>query len=515
MRKNYFTILTLFAFGSWMQAQDGQLDAGFGTGGMVTTSFANQSVDAGKGQAIQADGKILVSGYSSDPITGLNRFALARYTTNGTLDAGFGIGGTVITAPNPSFHCSGEAVAVQADGKIVVCGECNDTSTTNPLDGYFTIIRYNSNGSLDNTFGTGGIVTIQLPVYYPEVTAPDLVIQSDGNIVIAGQAEIVQNDSNMLFMRLTSTGALDNTFGTGGISVIHTPIQASVATAMHLLSDGRITVCGFADYNSFNRPILTQINPNGSVDTNFGSAGFIAPNYGFSSGFFGLSVQPDGKILGCGFSQNGGIIARLYDDGLADLTFGQNGILEINMNGNFSTLFEDILMQTDGKIVAAGWGDVGWALVRCDANGLLDPFFGNGGLVETIFPVNSPFTFASSVNLQSDGKIVVSGTTISINSNSPETFAVARYNNMGSSVNEFNSLAISVFPNPASEEIQIGMKNQQREVFIYDMTGKLMLQKKIYSGEENLNISQLAEGVYQISVLVNDEVSTTRLVIAR
>jgi len=154
---------------------NGSLDTSFGTGGIVTTPIGNSNDASALG--IQSDGKIVVAGGSSN---GSNYdFALVRYNTNGSLDTSFGTGG-IVNTPVGSSNDYARTLGIQSDGKIVAAGDSSNGSKND-----FALVRYNANGSLDTSFGTGGIVTTPVG---SSGGAYALAIQSDGKIVAAGSS---------------------------------------------------------------------------------------------------------------------------------------------------------------------------------------------------------------------------------------------------------------------------------------------------------------------------------------
>jgi uncharacterized delta-60 repeat protein len=155
---------------------DGSLDISFGTGGKVVTPFGGYAVASAV--AIQSDGKIVAAGRSL--IGNVSNFALARYNTNGSLDTTFGMGGKVVTLIGGSSFAS--AVAIQSNGKIVAAGNTRPNLGFSFL--YFALARYNTNGSLDTSFGSGGIV--ETPIGNSSAAANAVAIQPDGRIVAAG-----------------------------------------------------------------------------------------------------------------------------------------------------------------------------------------------------------------------------------------------------------------------------------------------------------------------------------------
>ena len=217
----------------------GSLDSTFGTGGIVTTPIGNNDAYA-YALGIQTDGRIVAAGYYADG--SYYDFAVVRYNTNGSLDTTFGTGGRV-TTPIGSGYAGAYALGIQSDGRIVVAGYYADGSNYD-----FALVRYNTDGSLDTTFGTGGIVTTPMGSGYDIAYA--LAIQSDGSILAAGSS---YNGSNYDFalVRYNTNGSLDTTFGTGGR--VTTPIGSgnAIANALGIQSDGRILAAG-SFYNGSN-----------------------------------------------------------------------------------------------------------------------------------------------------------------------------------------------------------------------------------------------------------------------
>ena len=234
-------------------AADGDLDLSFGSGGKVTTDFMEGS-SAASDLALQSDGKFIAVGSVGQ---GSSRdFALARYNSDGSLDTSFGSGGTVTT----HFFGSSDqalAVALQSDGKIIAVGQAVQSDG----DDDFALARYNSDGSLDTSFGTGGKVTTDFFSQNDQAFA--VALQSDGKIIAAGSTFL-----DFALARYNSDGSLDATFGSGG-KVTTDFAFSDQAFAVALQSDGKIIAAGFAnqgrrDINDF---ALARYNSDGSLDT--------------------------------------------------------------------------------------------------------------------------------------------------------------------------------------------------------------------------------------------------------
>src|SRR5262245_26622945 len=207
-------ILTLFGSAQMVQATDGDLDPTFGTGGTLMTDIS-RSTDLANAVAVQSDGKLVVVGqtYKNNDYS-TEDFVVTRYNTDGTLDTTFGRGGKVRT-DFPGLAAVPSSVVIQADGKIVVAGGAFPLFT---FLGNFEIVRYNPNGSLDRSFGSGGIVTTVFP---QGSYAFDVALQPDGKIIAAGTVFVDFNpgessDTVFAMARYYPDGTPDTTFGNGG-----------------------------------------------------------------------------------------------------------------------------------------------------------------------------------------------------------------------------------------------------------------------------------------------------------
>jgi len=232
----------------------GSLDPGFGVGGKVMTDMFG-GPDEGNAAVVQG-GTVLVAGYAAPPQSGSGDFALARYNRDGGLDTSFGTQGKVRT-DFLSGSDGAAGVATQLDGHIVVAGTAFPPSGSNPD---FAVARYNRDGSLDKTFGNGGKVTTDIGAHD---TASGLVVQRDGKIVVAGTNYIYPVNRYVALTRYNRDGSLDKTFGTGGKAV--TPTAADTmeeATALILQADGRIVVAGTrVSRDGPNGFVLLRYNP--------------------------------------------------------------------------------------------------------------------------------------------------------------------------------------------------------------------------------------------------------------
>lgn len=494
-----------------LKAQDGVLDNTFGTGGKVSTSFIRQ--DEINDIAIQADGKIVAVGICVNTVTTLQMISVARYNSNGSLDNSFGTNGLVTTTVVANFDCSASAVKLQTDGKIVVGGQANDTATTAAQNGRFLILRYNTNGTLDNTFATNGIFSVtNTSTVAPDANANDLVIQTDGKIVLCGYIAQTISSNNLYFIRVNTNGSFDNTFGTNGIANIVTPLGQAAPTAMVLQADGKIAFSGFVDNTTTNSPFVSRLNTNGSIDQTFGSNGFVQPSYSSSTAFLGIAIDAAQFIYTCGVDNNGSVIAKFNSTGAADATYGNAGHVITSMSTAQNETLNDLVIQSDGKVVAAGDADGHFAVMRTLATGSLDLSFGTTGVVTTTF-TSGVGSEARSIKIQADGKIVLGGINITANITSIFENALARYTNASttalSEVTKNDSFEL--YPNPTADLINLNtLKETNGKIRIYNASGQLVRAESL---KKQIDVSELPNGVYQISIDTKSNVLTKKLVI--
>ncbi|MCB9106248.1 MAG: hypothetical protein H6633_18685 [Anaerolineales bacterium] len=332
--------------------RDGSLDSTFNSTGIVTTSIGPSF---GYAVAVQPDKKIIVAGVAGrgDP-NGSNftvDFAIARYTPTGGLDPTFNSTGVVTTPVNAPFNPGNNALALQADGKIVVAGT-SDVDFINDTSNIF-IARYKENGSLDSGFNHTGIVTTHVSYGFDGASA--VTIQPDQKIIIAGAS-----NSTLAVARYTITGSLDSNFN--GTGVITTPIgDGSSGSAVALQSDGKIVVAGTTVTNDDRDFVVVRYHHDGRLDKTFNGTGIAITDVGsdFDRGF-GLALQPNGKIVVVGDSGStidnitGDFTTIRYNhDGKLDTTFGATGIVTTSLSIHKDE-GHSVAIQADGKIVMAG-----------------------------------------------------------------------------------------------------------------------------------------------------------------
>ena len=449
MKKEHFVnilLKLLFIAGLFLyqagrvEAAPGDLDPGFGAGGRAITQggFSEKAYAA----ALSADGKIVVAGERA--VIGVNggivgyQALVARFNADGSLDASFGAGGFVTEALHGVHSNYYRAVAVQADGKIVAAGyffESGDCTGYRPW-----VVRYNSTGARDTTFGGGDGEVEFLYNCAPQDSSAfnnAIAIQSNGRIVIAGSAKNDSGTYDFAVARLTAIGAPDRSFNLDGLATVSLGAGNEEAAAVAINPDtGQIILAGYISNNANHSDFaLVMLTASGLLDSSFGGTGKVTTNTGGTDAAAAVAVQADGKIIVAGRQSNTSYgtdfsLARYNSTGALDATFDGDGKV-VTAFGEFYDAAFGIALQTDGKAVAAGFGadrnallsGYDFALSRYNPNGSLDSTFSFGGRQMTDFFNHQDYGRA--VLVQPDGKIVVAGYRSS--DNGENDIALARF----------------------------------------------------------------------------------------
>ena len=407
---------------------DGTLDSNFNGTGKVTTDFGG-AYDHGYCMALQDNGKIVVAG-SSYVAGSSENFALARYNADGSLDTSFNGSGKVTNAVGSGTDVI-QGVVIQGDGRIVAAGWSGLSDVTN-REG-FSVARYNLDGSLDTSFnGTGKVITV---VGSGQERAESVALQSGGKIVVAGYAFNPGTAQDVAVIRYSADGSLDTTFnGTGKVTTDFSVGNAreNYGYSVAVLSDGKILVGGSAfNINDNTDFALIRYNPNGSLDTSFQGTGKVRTDFGAYDHGNGMTVQKDGKILLVGDADIGGTgilaVARYNPNGSLDSGFGSGGKVTTAM-GNLSDVGSSVAVQSDGNIVVAGYSRRGsgaathydFALARYesyadnDGDGVPDRYETGTGIF-----VSDEDTGTSPTNRDSDGDGLSDGEEVNTHHSNP------------------------------------------------------------------------------------------------
>lgn len=420
---------------------DGSIDTGFGINGVASVNIVafssnNNSSDEAQRVFIQNDGKIVLTGLSTNRSNSDDYYAAARFNSDGVLDTTYGTNGTVI------FDFGGRDSGRPADAtmldnnKVIISGY-----TGSPRD--FASGQLDATGNLDQNFSIDGKQTTDVGGTFDEAYA--VTNDASGNIYVAGEG-----DNDFSIIKYSPSGRLDTTFNSNGI------VSTNIATgeigirSLAILPDGKIMAVGVIFSSTTDRDIiLIKYNDDGSLDTSFGTNGYSRFDIDAGSEDIArsLTLQNDGKIV---------VSGSLFTAG--DSYF-------------FTTRF-----NTDGTID--------------------NSFSGNGVRIETFGP---GFNIAYTVKMQPDGKLLVAGYVGNSSGNSSD-FAIARYNNTDTlSINDKNAaLEISLHPNPTSDLLNIESRVLINRISITDSSGRIVFVKEVANNEvlQAIPVQQLISGLY-------------------
>ena len=334
--------------------RDGSVDQNFGNAGKVTTDLGDNNEI--KKVAIQSDGKILAIGstYNGNNLD----VALVRYNPDGTLDTSFDGDGKLTFSFGNSDDISTDVI-LQQDGKIIVSGY--SLISNRP---HHAIARINPNGSFDTAFNGSGKVTMDYGY------SKSIAIQSDGKLVVAG-SNFLDGTYSIALARYNTNGSLDTSFGVAGKVRTSLAGDSSGASSVAVLRDGKLIVAGEVSRPEGDDLALVRYNMDGSLDTSFGSGGYLTSDaWGPADQVTDMLVQIDGKILISGFGSqttaNDFSLVRYEANGSLDTSFGTQGYVHTDIAGNSDDRARGIALQLDGRIVLAGTSLGNFAVTRYD-----------------------------------------------------------------------------------------------------------------------------------------------------
>lgn len=513
-------------------SQPGTKDNTFGNKGYNLFEATDSTSTEVIAMAIQPDGKIVTAGNDEYMAIHLNEntnIIISRLTSDGFLDPSFGINGMVDFSENADTSLNetdeiASDVLIQPDGKIVVAGWHKAKEALDPKE--TLLLRLNADGSFDNTFGVNGVVILDL-ISGTSDYANAVALQEDGKIVITGTA-----DNNLFIARYNSDGSLDGSFGDAGIVYENgdNPIFQN-GTDISVDQDGKILVLGSA-YVGINKSVifLARYHTNGKADKQFGEKGKAKIDF-YPGAFPGyitstsskLAIMEDGNIV---ISANVYLgyysryisftcLAKLKQDGSLNRGFADNGkVLMPSKNydvpRNFGEMPLGMIVTPEGKIVLSLEGKPTLAFFQ--PNGRFDTTVDIAGF--KTFPINGKF---NALALQSDGKFVAGGTNYS-------SALVARFNyeNSGTlnSMNrqDFSSSKIganlSIVPNPASNFIQVNGLNKGKGIIqIYNSSAKIVHAVNFDNETiKTIDVHNFPSGIYYLKIIEGNNINTLKFI---
>lgn len=374
-------------------AQPGTLDPAFGDSGISAFNVGVSGSESGTDAVPLPDGGLVVAGVSSSAIT------LARFTPEGHLDPAFGEGGTTRTPV--LWSSQAERIATTPDGGIIVAGLAREREG----DQQSILVRYLSDGRLDPTFGEAGVRTVSFGSGRTRVSG--LAALPDGRYYLTGYTTTGNDDETVFLARLLSDGTVDTSFGTSGV-VWADVGERDIATDLAVQPDGAIVVCGVAlDIDSQSLFTLLRFQPDGAPDPSFGEEGVVTADLGFAARR--IAIDGAGRIVAGGglfsfarFDEDGTLDPTFGDDGITTLDISPDRDLLRDL-----TLVEGDRIAAAGYIdLSSGGFRVLLALLTPD--GLLDDSFGDGGVVVSDGPT-SRRDRGQAVTVHPGNRLVVSG----------------------------------------------------------------------------------------------------------
>lgn len=487
-------------------SQAGSFDATFDTDGKNTYCFppvTHNSLDSG----LQSNGKIVYFGVNSLSCA----VDLVRFNSDGSLDTTFGSNGASINSicsafPNVGYYP--QQMAIQSDNKIIIMGLQQNSTYPNA----YWIARLTPDGALDTAFNGTGFKDLSFGTVQDRGLC--IALQADGKILVGGTSGSTAEFFTVA--RLTTTGALDTTFGIGGKAQVAFSGTESMANSILVQPDGAILLGGYTVNAPYARDFaLVRLLSNGSIDTSFGVNGKVITTVdsNYSDAITQLALQSDGKIVAGGFTSfetnTRMAVVRYLSNGNIDTTFGTNGINVIT--DGFGGQNCSVAVQADNKIIiAGGWQGGYFEVFRFLNSGTLDTAFGTNGLVNA-FPVTGGY--ASKVLIQPDNKIVVCGSSRSADFTG-SCASVIRLNPGTLAKDSFSNSIVSLFPNPTTGLVSFDNSiNSFENVIIYNYLGQEVSKQKLNSiSDSQINLSDFSNGVYLLKFIGENNNSVARVV---
>ncbi len=513
----YDTVLPLLAatvFSGISLAQtSGDIDATFGVSGYVITDHIPGSGEIFNDLLVLSDDKILMTGFVDDANQDI---LLAKYNADGTADGTFGNGGKVTIDLTIGADEQGTAAVELSDGKILVTGGMDHGT----IDAF--VLRLNADGSLDNSFGTGGTgYTILNAGANSLAFGTDVEVHGTDIYVGATVANALANYDFAIF-KLTQGGGVDVSFGTSGVALVDNDGANDYVYNLDLSVSGKIVAAGYTD-DGDTKGFIVRLTSSGALDLTFNATGgYIYDPTADDETIFDVCFGAGDKVIAVGTQGTGnnidGAILRLGDDGVPDTGFGTNGVVVSDIGTDNGVFLRRVQVSEHGKIFAGGYVD-GLSLrspyvISLTDNGSADTDFAPGGDAIPDFAIALNGIFGTGLGIQSDGNVLLGGSATSQDFVGDNMYLMRLYGieaELG--VNEQAVAEALVYPNPASERFEIRSDEVIEEVRLMDLNGCLIDSWKFanhYELKENV-----VSGVYMLHITTTSGSAVHRLSVVR
>ncbi|HRD52650.1 MAG TPA: delta-60 repeat domain-containing protein [Flavobacteriales bacterium] len=478
-------------------------DVSFGTDGYVIVDV-DGSFEQFKEMAVMSDGRIVAAGHAS--YGGDTNPFVARFTSAGALDPSFSGDGWTL-GPDTNWYRPGDyhGMALQPDGRIVCAGTARPSITDVQS---ILVVRYLVDGTLDPAFGSGGYTIVEAP-FDNTSYAHDVVVAPDGSILVCGFSDTDDSgDFEVLVVKLSADGTLDPSFGTGGLApqFIGNTNLNSRARGLALQSDGRIVLAteGRADTTIYGTIWGVRLHPDGTMDGSFGVNGLLL---NFEDGDYAqeVSIGANDEVFLVGHGSIQGSLIDLI--GVRYDAAGQNGVQSYyECSSTVALLGCGAWMQADGGALALGMGADEIHITKWMPDGSLDPDFGLGGVVsETAVSIGSVGGDSGGFGVDANGRIIVCGRSGLVQGNGDDAIVMAFLPGAVGIEEDGGALRLDPFPNPASDRVLIevdeALIGEHAVIELCDATGRrvLAVEDRALTPLVELHLPpHLHEGVYAL-----------------
>lgn len=453
----------------------GELDENFGTMGYVLTDHVASIGEVYNDLVVLSNDKILMVGYVNDAAN--TDLLIARYEKDGSLDATFGAGGKVIIDMTIGADEQATAAVELFDGKILVTGGVDNGT----IDAF--ILRLNEDGSIDNSFGTGGTGHTYLNAGANLLAfGSDVEVDGSNTIYVAATVANSLGDYDFAVFKLTQGGGVDASFGNSGVALVDNGGATDFVFNMDVSSaTGKILMTGYTEDASI-QGFVTRLNSNGSLDLTFNaSGGYIYDGTPDDNILYDACFVAGDQILAVGSAGTGdnldGIILRLSDDGTLDNTFGTNGVVISDIGSANGVFLRRVQVSEHGKIFAGGHIN-GLNLrtpyvISLDADGGADADFSQGGDAAPEFAISLNDIQGTGMGIQSDGNVLLGGSITSQDFVGENMYLVRLYGieaELG--IEDASEVGLTLYPNPAQNEFYIQTEGTIEHLSLVDVNGK-------------------------------------------
>ena len=490
------------SFGQYMA-----VDNTFGTNGSIETNIENPNSSQISNCFNIADGKIISVGryFFNENNFPKSRIRLGRFLDNGSLDTSFGSNGISRSYVNDNdiVNCSN----IQQDDKILVAGRYNDAAQFGAF-----LARFNTNGSLDTTFGSNG--QIKMPVinnYLTDLsTINSITLSNDGKILVSGECSQEINNTWVNFgklLRFNSNGSVDTTFANNGQLLLYYPteqININTNLVVKILPDNSILCSGSINAIGVEQNIaLAKFNENGtSLISSFGSNGVKIINTTTinNESVFRIIINIDNSMFLFG-SSNEAFTAKLSSNGAFDTSFGTNGVQSYPLISLNSVYYQDKLLYAGNyRVNPPANTNTGYVFTQTDINGVFDPAF-NPPSNRFFYDYNPFFQYITGMKVINDKLVTFGSTRVGSNEN-PGVFFMSRFllnQNLDVNHNSILNTTPKLYPNPNNGIVNFAFKNET-DIIVYDVLGQKVFSQNGIT-ENTIVQSNLKKGFYLVNYL--------------